>query len=182
MELVLLFRQTLMKKKNAPRDLTSYETLEKLRCMLMGVKEGTSHADSHPDPKKICEHGEYMDIELAEWAETWGRVKYSDDVEERKTHLRKLLCYGLGDDSSKDYRGQMNWFSFCRGQWVGAYFSWHCRTCGECNNWEGWHCGDCNQCTHCDDIPCEGCGGVSFAWCRMPKLGDILRPRPRIKP
>ncbi|KAL9085181.1 MAG: hypothetical protein Q9165_007712 [Trypethelium subeluteriae] len=87
------FARYLAKSKGAPGDLTSYETLEKLRCMLMGVEEGTSHADSHADPTKVDEFDEFIDRHLAEWAETWNRIKGSDDVEERKTHLRKLLCY-----------------------------------------------------------------------------------------
>jgi hypothetical protein len=82
-------------------------------------------------------------------------------------HIQALLRDGLADEEG------MRYYSFCRGQWEQGDCTWHCRDCGECNDWREWHCGKCKKCTYGVSIPCQGCGGVSELRNDMAARGEV---------
>jgi len=100
------------------------------------------------------------DEDLRNWKKEWMQFLQSSRVpEKQEDSVRALLRYGLSN--AKD-EGPKHWFfSFCRGCWVEDRCNWHCRTCGECQDWRDWHCSTCRKCTYGVSIPCEGCDGVS---------------------
>ena len=112
---------------------------------------------------------EWADYDLHEWKEKWVRdIANGGDQKAKEKHWQALLRYGLGDN-------QGIWFySLCRGQWVEDHCTWHCRVCGECNDWREWHCGKCDKWTYGVSIPCEGCGGVSDSYNDMAARGELV--------
>ena len=54
--------------------------------------------------------------------------------------------------------GEMYWYSFCWEIVVQDNCTWHCKVCGQCQDWRVWHCENCNRCTYGITLPCEYCG------------------------
>lgn len=97
-----------------------------------------------------------------EWRAKWDAAsEQSDEDETRKKLQQEMNRLAF----SKNNGGMMMYFSFCCGDvWVQEDCTWHCRICGECNDWREWHCGKCNKCTYGVSLPCEGCGGVDYGY------------------
>jgi len=54
--------------------------------------------------------------------------------------------------------GEKYWYSFCWATVVQDSCSWHCKICGQCQDWRVWHCENCHRCTYGLSLPCEHCG------------------------
>ena len=54
--------------------------------------------------------------------------------------------------------GETYWYSFCWKSVVQNSHTWHCKVCGQCQDWRVWHCENCNRCTYGTSLPCEYCG------------------------
>ena len=54
--------------------------------------------------------------------------------------------------------GETYWYSFCWADIVQESCTWHCKVCGQCQDWSVWHCENCNKCTYGASLPCEHCG------------------------
>lgn len=105
---------------------------------------------------------DYLDCDAyVEWRAKWDAASEQSDEDETRKKLQQemnRLAYSKNDE-------MMMYFSFCRGDvWVQEDCTWHCRICGECNDWREWHCGKCNKCTYGVSLPCEGCGGVDYGY------------------
>ena len=117
---------------------------------------------SEPDGDAFCH--EIGDKDLQRWKEEWLQFLSSPHRNPSKQEdlLQALLRLGL---SNAEEGGHREWYySFCREVWVEDSCTWHCRTCGECQDWREWHCGTCRKCRYGVTIPCEGCGGVAEGW------------------
>jgi hypothetical protein len=57
--------------------------------------------------------------------------------------------------------GETFWYSFCWTNVVQDSHTWHCKICGQCQDWLVWHCENCNRCTYGLSFPCERCGDES---------------------
>ena len=130
--------------------------IEHLRCKLMGVRRDDTISAPVDDAFE-----EWGNANLADWKESWINGIAVGDEGIKKAHVQALFRNGLADEFC------MWFYSFCRGQWEQANCTWHCRDCGECNDWREWHCGKCKKCTYGVTIPCEGCGGVTDTYNSM---------------
>lgn len=139
-----------------------------LRCRLMGVGRGDMTSARIDD---AFEEG--FDYELTEWKEKWVNGISTGDDEIKKTHLQAWLRHGISDGHSMWYYSFCRWSGGVQGRWVQDSCTWHCRSCGECNDWREWHCGKCKKCTYGVSIPCQGCGGVTEMRNEMAALGEL---------
>ena len=104
--------------------------------------------------------GDIGDQDLREWKKEWMQFLQSPRAPDQQEDLvQALLRHGLS--TTKDDGHKPWFFSFCRGCWVENHCTWHCKTCGECQDWKEWHCSTCRKCTFGVSNPCDGCGGVS---------------------
>lgn len=136
--------------------------IEDLRCKLMGVRRGD--LTSAPMDDAFDENFNY---EPAKWKDRRINSIAAGDEAPKEPHIQALLRNGLADEEG------MRYYSFCRGQWERGDCTWHCRDCGECNDWREWHCGKCKKCTYGVSIPCQGCGGVSELYNDMAARGEV---------
>jgi len=78
---------------------------------------------------------------------------YELPCDHEKASLEELL---------KDYDcqkcGETYWYSFCWDEVAQDNCTWHCKVCGQCQDWRVWHCENCNKCTYGITLPCEHCG------------------------
>ena len=129
------------------------------------------HSQAWADGENDGDMGDiFGDAYRKRWKKTWaGHETFT--IVEREKQIQALLRHSLskgGEESSS-----MWYYSFCREAWVQDDCTWHCRTCGECNDWREWHCGTCKKCTYGVSLPCQGCGGVSEMWHGMKRRGEI---------
>lgn len=142
--------------------------VEDLRCKLMGVRRDDITSAPMGDA-----FDEDCDYKLAEWKQKWVNGIATSDEGAKNAHIKALLRHGLVDERSMWY------YSFCRGSrgnqgmLVQDSCTWHCRDCGECNDWREWHCGKCKECTYGVSIPCQGCGGVTEMHNDMAARGEL---------
>lgn len=83
---------------------------------------------------------------------------------ERIAHIRALFSYGLGVEENGGGGQRKYYYSFCEQRWMQDSCTWHCRVCGECQDWTSWHCARCIECVWGTDLKCDGCGGVSDSY------------------
>lgn len=71
---------------------------------------------------------------LLEWRAKWDALSNAD------TDRRLALQQELNRLAFTKHEEVMCvFFSFCRGgEWAADDHTWHCRVCGECNDWREW--------------------------------------------
>ncbi|KAL8293475.1 hypothetical protein RQP46_000176 [Phenoliferia psychrophenolica] len=80
---------------------------------------------------------------------------YDQLSREKQIDLRQRIYARFLGNQSDDY-----YWSFCRQGMEQGNCTWHCHTCGECQDWKDWHCKLCNKCTYGTTQPCENCRKV----------------------
>ena len=63
------------------------------------------------------------------------------------------------------------YFSSCRDELTVSADTWHCRICGECQEWREWHCKGCNECKYGMSIPCSTCSSEEYEKLRAREFG-----------
>lgn len=117
-------------------------------------------------PSKILEDGQIVGYEIKELAETirlqgLDHVKEEDQEEFEEEEDMEIVTRALSDKGLHHM-----YYSFCgaREGLEQSTCSWHCRLCGECEDWRVWHCKGCNTCKYgASTSPCDKCNPEEYA-------------------
>lgn len=97
-----------------------------------------------------------------------------ESVESLAGRIRSNHAYEYLDEDSKQKSdadlvveclsdGSNYYWSVCRDGLEQFTNTWHCKTCGVCQDWREWHCKGCKKCQYGQSIPCGKCQPTLFA-------------------
>lgn len=124
-------------------------------------------------PSKILEDGQIVGYEIKELAnrirlQGVDHVKEEDQTAFEEEEDMEVVTRALSDKGLQ--RGDVYYtdlyYSFCgaREGLEQSTCSWHCRLCGECEDWRVWHCKGCNTCKYgASTSPCDKCNPEEYA-------------------
>ncbi len=124
-------------------------------------------------PSKILEDGQIVGYEIKELAnrirlQGVAHVKEEDQTAFEEEEDMELVTRALSDKGLQRpsvYYTDL-YYSFCgaREGLEQSTCSWHCRSCGECEDWRVWHCKGCNTCKYgASTSPCDKCNPEEYA-------------------